>query len=49
MIDQINKYPNTPPIKELIKLGKIAVFKFGSNDFKKPIPIKGKVNSLGII
>jgi len=36
-------------IKELIKLGKIAVFKFGSNDFRKPIPIKGKVNSLGII
>ena len=47
-MDQIIKYPKIPPIKELIKFGKIG-FKFGSKDFRKPIIIKEKVNTLGII
>ena len=37
-----------PPIKELIKFGKIG-FKFGSKDFIKPIIIKENVNTLGMI
>ena len=42
-------YPNTPPIKELRKFGNTAAFRFGSNDFKKPITINGNVISFGII
>ena len=42
-------YPNTPPIKELRKFGNTAALRLGSNDFKKPIIIKGKVNSFGIM
>jgi hypothetical protein len=34
---------------ELIKFGKIDVFKFGSNDFINPIIIKGNVKISGII
>ena len=45
MIEQ----PSTPPIKEFIKLGKIAWFKFGSNDLIKPININGKVSSSGMM
>ncbi len=42
-------YPNTPPIKELRKFGNTAALRLGSNDFKKPIIINGKVNSFGIM
>ncbi len=42
-------YPNTPPIKELRKFGNTTALRLGSNDFKKPIIIKGKVNSFGIM
>ena len=42
-------YPNKPPIKELTKFGNRVVFKFGSNDFNKPITIRRYVNSFGII
>ena len=47
--NQITEYPNTPPITEWIKLGKIDWFKFGSNDFKNPITIKLYVTWFGII
>ena len=29
IINQIDKYPETPPIRELIKFGKKIVFRFG--------------------
>ena len=41
--------PNSPPIKELRKFGNTAALRLGSNDFKKPIIINGKVNSFGIM
>ncbi len=41
--------PNSPPIKELRKFGNKLVFKFGSNDFRKPITINGYVISFGIM
>ena len=36
-------------MKELIKFGKIDVFKFGSNDLTNPIIIKGNIKVSGII
>tara|TARA_B100000575_G_scaffold156048_1_gene124548 strand:+ start:28 stop:252 length:225 start_codon:yes stop_codon:yes gene_type:complete len=41
--------PNSPPINELRKFGNKLVFKFGSNDFRKPIAINGYVISFGIM
>ena len=49
IINQIIVYPKHPPIKESIKFGNKSISRLGSKDFKKPIAIKGYVNSFGII